>query len=232
MDYYAIAPFAHLNMIKEYNHFMVIAPFLKNQKYFDFYVNRRRERKQVLLDTGAFEKGKSISDKKYIDWISKLRPTRAVIPDDINNVKRSVSRGMKFLRKAEKELPLFHNIDWMAVMHGQSVVDLNYEIATYEIECTSIGIPYMHWRDHPYQRAMLARLLPGTVNIHYLGCSSLNEIRLAPSTVMSVDTSWPWKQVQGNDRLDWKRKFNEERMEKVKQMMDIFSSTCTEENEE
>jgi len=227
MNFYHIAPFKHLDVVKEEKYHMVIASFLERKDYWTFYARQRKMKGRViLLDNGAFEKGQPMDNEEYLHWIARLRPDRVVIPDDPTDVKRSVALGLEFIEKASNVLgDLAGKIDWMAVLHGQTIEDLNYEYAYYAGECTTLGIPYMHWKKTPWQRAGIATLIPEKVcKVHYLGAMSLGDIMKAPPRVGSVDTSLPWKMVQKEKTLNWERQMDESEIRRVKDNIRIIKT--------
>ena len=79
-----------------------LAPLLNRQddtgrKYMAAMANLQKNGRQIMLDNGAWEFGASMDSQEYMDIISILEPTWAVIPDVMGSVNKSISLARDFI---------------------------------------------------------------------------------------------------------------------------------------
>ena len=89
MKFCPIVPIKYLSKLAglSSNH-MVLAQWLTEKKYFNFYKKRKEKGDFIILDNGACELGKSLEPQVLLDWCEKLGGVDIlVVPDsDTNNL--------------------------------------------------------------------------------------------------------------------------------------------------
>ena len=82
--------------------FVIASHCLKYPKYREFYSRFRGER-DLFLDNGAFEEGKSIPFDQYFDLIKDLQPDIVVLPDVVNDSVKTMRATAAFCSKWDNE---------------------------------------------------------------------------------------------------------------------------------
>lgn len=195
-----IVPIAHLNLIDDHEHFMVLAHLLANPAYAEFYEHKAMQGKYVVLDNSTVELGEPMPFRPYLETAMSLDATEIVLPDYLHNSHRTL---------VEVELAL-RNIDaygWQGLAMGvpqgntqQEWVDcLNHML---NMGVGSIGIS-RRYRDmfgasrlfSCYVARMVMLAAGREVGIHLLGCGGPPEEDIAPCLMLpyvhGVDSAWP-----------------------------------------
>jgi len=202
LKYYTIGPLNHLDLVEKSQCHLVVAQHLTG-KTFLFYKRLREQGKEIILDNGAFETGRSMDVNQYVLLANKLKPRIIVIPDiwkDMEGTLKVTADFLKLIKHRDKG----YEPKFMFVPQGETIRDL--------VECfmifmadwgnpkkiNLIGLPYKQWEDTTgVFRRMLAKNLTDLddVRFHLLGLYSLEEATLGKliPRVVSCDSSLPFK---------------------------------------
>lgn len=155
-----------------------------------------KEGKTVILDNGAWE-GELLDFHELEVVIDDLKPTVAVLPDVIGNMKMTQYLHKSFMAYADSAIG--HIPEWMTVLQGESVWEY---IEVYNKAQTSwIGFPRAmgSLRTFVAERAQQIGVWKDDVNHHALGMQNgdLEECKkLARLGFYSIDSSNPiWRQA-------------------------------------
>lgn len=171
--------------------FIIASTCLEYPEYMEYFmVTKDTNPRFTVLDNGAFETGKAISDEVYIELARKLQPNVLVVPDVYKDNVATGRRAVNFLAAWQNNS--IANVELMGVLQGNSwdaLVSMYHII--YEPVCKYIGLPYATGID----RYQFLKAHPEISNVHILGVPTLTEIyglMLLPN-VVSVDSSLPVK---------------------------------------
>ena len=196
--------------------FMCLAPFLEDPAYFEFFVQKAREGKYVIMDNGAAE-GKLLTGKEQMQWALALKPHEVIAPDYLHDGQKTRGATEQFLDEHYDELAE-HNIAVNAVVQGATLEDALCTLDTFEadgrIEVISLpfaGLDFFSDFNVPEainktQRNALSRLwFTKTVYItkpaHLLGLYQPLELSYHNDTIRSCDTSLPFKMTLVHDLI-------------------------------
>ncbi len=158
----------------------------------------------IMLDNGAWEFGKSMNTKDYIDIIDELRPDYAVIPDVYKNKELTKKMTLDFFDK----YLITPNVKLMFVPQGEDIeqiIDCYNEVINQEtdmwLNTSIVGIP-KHVGEI-MNRVTFTDILYDNVkvkfgHVHFLGYWNWEELMYAPIdrkswTLESIDTKAPVK---------------------------------------
>ena len=128
-----------------------LAPLLNRQddtgrKYMAAMDNLQKNGRQIMLDNGAWEFGASMDSQEYMDIISILEPTWAVIPDVMGSVNKRIKAADELWEGANKKFKKVHflglvNLQELATFHSKPwklvSMDTKYPVKlTYATEFT------------------------------------------------------------------------------------------------
>jgi hypothetical protein len=194
-------------------HMVLASPSaINNSEYYDTYANDTTKFK--ILDNGANEDGKAVSDNSLLSYASLLPADEIVLPDVMGNKDRTVNAVDRFLDVNRTEALKY---SCMAVLHAPTVRQA-INTARYWSEnrlISTIGIPRIAAKHQANVRIEIATELHARFNerfqIHFLGSVVMwpTEIRAvvkyAPF-VRSMDTSLPFNFTIGRTDLEkWPR---------------------------
>jgi len=205
MDFYAIAPIPHLELVEDCDFHMVIGPFLEDKEYLNFYRKMKERGKTILLDNGAYEFGEPISAETYLEFIEKIRPDIVVLPD--------VWMSNEGTRKAAKEFIEVWNREElpakaMFVPQGKTFIDWGDSYLCGECflekHVDVIGLSVGTWKDKTgIIRSYFTRHLDEKSKppLHLLGLWNVRELTFTGMRARSFDTSMPFKLAAKNHTL-------------------------------
>ena len=99
------------------NFYMVLAhQILKDDKYLQFFQERKNEGAFIILDNSAFEFGNAIDDRFLLKAISLISPSEFILPDVLFDKEKTKERVNNFLKKNLDE-----EINFMAVPQGNNI---------------------------------------------------------------------------------------------------------------
>lgn len=201
MNYFAIAPINHLDLIKDEKHHMVITPFVMDKKIMKFYQEQKETGAVLMLDNGEFE-DVALSLEEYISIIETLEPDIVCLPDAWKNPSVTIDKHIAALvMLAEVGL----KPKCMIIPHGRHMLEylhctahiVNNVIGTYLENGYEfiLGLTFAEWGDtsgivRPFLSHHLMEF-PG--EFHFLGLYNTKELWTCSDKVMSVDSSFPFK---------------------------------------
>jgi hypothetical protein len=200
--------FPYHNLISDYPY--ILGHLLSLDKdYANFYKRKLQESNFSILDNSAFELGKSINPKEYLELIKEYRPTHFILPDVLHDMKATIDATEEFNRIANAQVigKLDFKIVPIGVLQGNSFQELfecfDYYIThTYGIKHIAIPFDCIKNSDWHNIRAIFFKELikrqagkAPFVNIHFLGIENPSELLLYSkeelSCIGSIDTSSP-----------------------------------------
>jgi len=200
MRYYAIAPRNGLSVIKDYTHFLVVAQWLRDQKYRVFFKSKAADGAQIILDNGAYEYGEAMQDDEFLLFAAQLKPTIVVAPDVFRDYAKTIQRVEGFF-KLVNDRCLESQFEIMGVPQGKTVKEWVRCFERLSEICDVIGLPVAQFGDRSgVVRNFLARNVDDrtTPRIHLLGLWSPHELGMykGVTRVQSIDTSLPFKYAE------------------------------------
>jgi hypothetical protein len=178
--------------------FVIASHCLQNNEYYQYYCQPRGER-ELYLDNGAFENGKSIDVPKYLEIIKNLSPNVVVLPDVVNDCFTTVMASKSFLNDVvNSNSILFEGIKFMFVLQGKSMDEYLYSfekiLSIYHVSL--IGVPYhQFYRPTFFKKTnIIERCIEKGVKIHILGLPNpfeLVDLLQFGDVMESFDTSLP-----------------------------------------
>lgn len=118
MNFCVISPIAGLEQYaRQSKTHLVLAQMLHNDRYREFYDNRKSAGDFIILDNGAYENTKPLDNAAYFNWIKNTGPNVAVLPDHLMSPWRyTTAKSLKFLDEFADQLQhLGYRTQWMFV---------------------------------------------------------------------------------------------------------------------
>ena len=182
--------------------------FDKDPDYLQFYKNRVKEGRHVLLDNSIFELGKAYDNKSFANWVKQLRPTEYIVPDALEDMQKTIEQ-MEEWNKNFRDVP-GKKIGVVQGSTPQELIDC-YNYLDKQADCDKIAISfdykiyeqivphknkYMSWMLG--RATMLANMLANDIintkkPHHLLGCGLPQEFALYRDYdwIETIDTSNP-----------------------------------------
>lgn len=195
MDFYAIAPKRHLDIVENYDKHLVVAPVLDDPKVFEFYKKLAKNGADIILDNGCAEFGKPCSDKTLLEMARKLPATQIVLPDVWKDVEKTVQKSEQFYYFLKEE-NVRKDFTLIGVPHGKNLCQ--YAVCLNQLEgiIDVIGLAYKEWHDRiGLTRQFIAKYACGIMDyeVHMLGLWNVDELKWVQPNVRSFDTSMPFR---------------------------------------
>lgn len=177
MQIATIVPTAYLNLVAEDDyHLCLIQELRKRGPYYEFYWNKAKEGKFVIVDNGAAE-GETSCIEEILSFTMEMQATELQLPDFFFD-------GMETLKAVEKALKYLSEYNYkgkvMAIPQGKDIEDwtlcLNEMLKFPEV--TTLGIPKnLVFLGGALARVQAVRLLieykengGRPIDLHLLGC--------------------------------------------------------------
>lgn len=204
------SPLCLLEKSREYNDYDYCLVHLLDQypEYYRFFSESLKYEREVVLDNSIFELGVAFNSERFAKWIQRLHPTYYIIPDVLENMKKTVDQFQDWIKRYSY-LPGKK----IGVVQGKSLDEIVYCYQAIEPQCDKVAISfdYSFYRElFPHSNEivswsmgrvlMINRLLSlGVINTekphHLLGCASPNEFIFYRDSIYdfidSIDTSNP-----------------------------------------
>lgn len=202
-------PCRHVERYESDMEFILLHKILDNKRYQRYYLHTKST-KYRILDNGAFELGKSLDNKKLLEWAKKLNVDEVVAPDVYKNKNKTLDLLQQFI----KICPV--NLKIMAVPQGKNEKEL--------MECLStmlnnprvdvIGLNKLWNRSSVDFNIALRKIHGRQKESHLLGVNHLKDwvvlynnpyIRSADSRVLSKLVSGKedtWEEILDSDQLN------------------------------
>jgi len=117
-----IAPIQHLYITHAGDFDFALAHIAdRNVGYLNFFDERAKNGRTVLLDNGVWETGEPIKDSILIDLAFEMKPTFVYAPDYLNHSGATFDATSKFLKELEKHKDFPSKI--IAVAQGNTLAD-------------------------------------------------------------------------------------------------------------
>ena len=179
-------------------------------EYFRFFQESKLMGREVILDNSIFELGEAFDSKKYAEWILKLHPTYYILPDVLDNGKKTIESAQNFF----KGFGTYNGIKVIGVAQGNTFLDLmscfqwmnddpridkiavsfNYKL--YEEVCPHKDKLYSWMYGRQWFMKIIARDFPNCKPVHCLGSALPQEVEYYKTSpkfgfIESIDTSNP-----------------------------------------
>lgn len=226
MNFCIISPTAGLERYatRSKTHMVLAHQCIKDERYREFYLERRSLGEHLILDNGAYEG--AYDESIFLKALDLLIPDVAVLPDAICKGIESTKKSLDFLRVYSK---VYQHITWMWIPQGETLTHWRASFNCYphfdEIEDVWIGLtrflPTHTCPSNPLIRVELAaeiRKKYPHLTIHCMGMADgdLKELRLLAmqKIVRSIDSSAPvwrgWLGLDIRDRITWRSQGNKD----------------------
>lgn len=199
--------FDEVNEVTDYSYALVHL-FEEDEEYLNQFKKAISKGREVILDNSIFELEEAFDAEKFAGWVERLRPTWYIVPDALENVKKTMSQMAEWNMRY-KDLPGKK----IGVVQGKSYEEIKacyiYMNEIADVDMIAISFDYSYYNvsyPHPnkyvswcYGRAKLLGdlLRDGIINEdkkhHLLGCSLPQEFSLYSqyTWIYSLDTSNP-----------------------------------------
>jgi len=200
-----IAPTPHLRLSSKGDFYFVLAQrVLNDKKYREFYAEKRDKKKLLILDNGAFEKGKSLSTDDVLKAADIVHANEVVAPDYPFHGKESLKMTEDFISVC----PTKYGIVGIPQGETPMIVVRNY-VKIKHLNTDVIGLSILwhkRWRGirpHIYHYIKKMGWWDNLRRHHLFGLDSAAELYLYDRVgVRSVDTSLPISLAALDMKLD------------------------------
>ena len=199
--------FTDVQKVTDYDYALVHL-FEEDEQYLNQFKEAVRKGREVILDNSIFELEEAFDADKFAGWVERLRPTWYIVPDALENVKKTMSQMAEW-NLHYKDLPGKK----IGVVQGKTYEEIKAcytfmdEVA--KVDMIAISFDYSYYTKsvpHPnkYVSWMLGRvkllgdlLKDGVINEnkphHLLGCGLPQEFSFYSQYpwIYSLDTSNP-----------------------------------------
>ena len=185
--------------------------FEEDPEYLELFLDAQAAGREIILDNSIFELEEAFNAERFAYWINELKPTWYIVPDALENTKRTLHNMAEWnLKYADK----VHGKK-IGVVQGKTYSEIvgcyEYMSTIADVDMIAISFDYSYYQDkfpHPnkYVSWMLGRvqllgrmLKDGVINIdkphHLLGCGLPQEFSFYHNAgwdwIYSLDTSNP-----------------------------------------
>lgn len=145
MKFCAIGPLAMGENLKSHSHHMVLAQYLYDRDYFEFFRDvREREGSFVVMDSGVYE-GAAVNSRELLYWCKQLRPNAVVLPDQPGSLRETLTKSLAFadMMDVDNFLRSIRKIDKWKVIHAENeswedfVLSYQYDSRLFDGVCLS-----------------------------------------------------------------------------------------------
>ena len=199
--------FGDIQEVTDYDYALVHL-FEEDKEYLNQFKQAIKKGREVILDNSIFELEEAFDAEKFAGWVRELRPTWYIVPDALEDTKKTLSQMADWNSK-------YNNLPGkkIGVVQGKTyeeIVDCyRYMDNTAEVDMIAISFDYSYYTEsvpHPnkYVSWMLGRVKllgdmvrDGIINEkkhhHLLGCSLPQEFSFYSQYpwIYSLDTSNP-----------------------------------------
>ena len=199
--------FTDVQNVTDYDYALVHL-FEEDEEYLEQFKVALRKGREVILDNSIFELEEAFDAEKFAGWVERLRPTWYIVPDALENVKKTMSQMAEWNMKY-KDLPGKK----IGVVQGKTYEEIKacyiYMNEIADVDMIAISFDYSYYTKsvpHPnkYVSWMLGRvkllgdlMKDGVINEnkphHLLGCGLPQEFSFYSQYpwIYSLDTSNP-----------------------------------------
>lgn len=193
------SPLCLLPLSRVYNDYDYCLAHLlcSNEVYREFFFESKELGRVIFLDNSVFELGKPYTSKRYLKWVDELEPDYYILPDSMEDCKKTIRSSLNFLPKVKGSSKP------MGVVQGKDYAEYKECYEALEPHCAMLAFPkIMAYRKVGLhlgaRQEIITKLLEeGVINVnkphHLLGCVLPQEGSLLKdlSFIYSQDTSCP-----------------------------------------
>lgn len=205
-----IACFDTIQQFTDYDYALVHL-FEEDEDYLEKFLDARDKGREIILDNSIFELGEAFDSERFAFWIDYLKPTWYIVPDALENVKKTCSNMAEWNFKYADHLAAPSKK--IGVVQGKTYSEIincyDYMINIAKVDMVAISFDYSYYEQlvpHPnkYVSWMLGRVVllgkmlrDGVINPdiphHLLGCGLPQEFSFYKDYdwIYSLDTSNP-----------------------------------------
>lgn len=145
MNFCAIGPLAMGESLKSHSHHMVLAQYLYDKDYFEFFRDvRAREGSFIVMDSGVYE-GAAVNSRELLYWCKQLRPNAVVLPDQPGSLRETLTTSLAFadMMDGDNFLGMIRKIDKWKVLHAEDgaledfILSYQYDSRLFDGVCLS-----------------------------------------------------------------------------------------------
>jgi len=192
-------PIKYVHLLQGDITFALAQLYKKEPVYRDILLHLKNTGREIMLDNGAWEFGKSMNVVDYIHICEELQPTYAVVPDVMKKKKQTEKVALSFLEKWNWQ----NKTKLIFAPQGKNETELfdcyNNVVNKYHIYLDMVGIPKhigkivnrVTFTDHLYEHASVK-----FERVHFLGYWNWEELAFQhkyPWYIHSLDTKAPVK---------------------------------------
>ena len=224
------AIFGKMQELTDYDYALVHL-FEEDPEYLQQFKDALAAGREVILDNSIFELEEAFDAERFTYWINELKPTWYIVPDALENVKKTMSNMAEWNVRYAHKVPA--ECKKIGVVQGKTYTELancyDHMINSAQVDMVAISFDYSYYEDkfpHPnkYVSWMLGRvqllgrmLKDGVINTdmphHLLGCGLPQEFQFYREAnydwIYSLDTSNPvvhgLKEVYYKDQGLWNK---------------------------
>lgn len=184
--------------------------FETSPEYYNCFERAIDKGRNVILDNSIFELGVAFDSGKFVNWIEKLRPQYAIVPDVLNDASATCESFMSF----ESEYGNRVSSERIGVVQGETYDDIvecyKFMSTNTDYVAISFDMNYFNVTGHGHNKLQLQatgryRLIKSLISDgiwkhkcrhHLLGCSLAKEFAMYKfsqdtHSIYSIDTSNP-----------------------------------------
>ena len=201
--------FTEVQRFTDYDYALVHL-FEEDAKYLELFENALANGREVILDNSIFELEEAFDADKFASWIRTLKPTWYIVPDALEDTKKTMSQmaewNMKYSNLPGKKIGVVQGKTYEQIKACYSYMD---KLAN--VDMIAISFDYSYYTEsvphsNKYVSWMLGRvkllgdlLRDGVINVnkphHLLGCGLPQEFAFYKHSnydwIYSLDTSNP-----------------------------------------
>ena len=86
------SPIASFDTIQQYTDYdyALVHLFVENEEYLAKFEEAKLKGREIILDNSIFELGEAFDSDQFAFWIDYLKPTWYIVPDSLENAKRTM----------------------------------------------------------------------------------------------------------------------------------------------
>jgi len=184
--------------------------FEEDKEYLELFLDAKAEGREIILDNSIFELEEAFDANRFAHWIKELEPTWYIVPDALENAKKTMSQmaewNLKYRDLPGKKIGVVQGktyseiigcYEYMATIANVDMIAISFDYSYYEQKVPHPN-KYVSWMLGRVQ--LLSRMLrDGVIDTdkphHLLGCGLPQEFSFYHNAgwdwIYSLDTSNP-----------------------------------------
>lgn len=158
------SPKSIFNVVQQYTNYdyALVHLFEEDEEYLKLFEDALKNGREVILDNSIFELEEAFNAEKFVSWIERLRPTWYIVPDALENTKKTMSQmaewNLKYKNLPGKKIGVVQGKTYEQIKACYTYMD---EIAN--VDMIAISFDYSYYTEsvpHPnkYVSWMLGRI--------------------------------------------------------------------------